>query len=245
MAGATAMAQTQVAEYHPGMTAEGVVYYLPKTSLKVAVRVEKTTYTPGEFCKYADKYLRASNVKEESYSTYKIIGANIYSYGEADKQKAYALKVNPKTAACNVRLADDGRLLAVNTDAKEEKPLSQPFKPAAKAAPADPRSFLSQEILAAGSVTKMAELTATEIYDIRESRNALTKGEADFMPKDGEQLRLMLNSLDQQDKMLSSMFVGTISKDTTETVFTITPDKEIEKQVLFRMSEPMALRQRM
>ena len=74
MASTTAMAQTQVTEYHPGMTAEGVVYYLPKTSLKVAVRVEKTTYTPGEFCKYADKYLRANNVKDEGYSTYKIVG---------------------------------------------------------------------------------------------------------------------------------------------------------------------------
>ena len=241
MANTTAMAQTQVTEYHPGVTAEGVVYYLPKTSIKVAVRIEKTTYTPGEFCMYADKYLRANNVKEEGYSTYKIVGTNIYSYGEADKQKAYALKVNPKTAACNVRLADDGRLLAVNTDAPEEKQLPQPFKPTVKPAAANPRSFLSQEILAAGSVTKMAELTASEIYDIRESRNSLTKGEADFMPKDGEQLRLMLNSLDQQDRLLSSMFVGTISKDTTETVFTITPDKEIDKQVLFRMSAKLGL----
>ena len=241
MAGISATAQTQVTEYHPGMTAEGIVYYLPKTSVKVAVKVEKTTYTPGEFCKYADKYLRISDVNENSYSTYRIIGTDIFSYGEADKQKAYALKVNSKTSACNVRLADDGRLLAVNTDAPAEKPLPQPFKPAAKPEIKDPRSLLSQEILAAGSVTKMAELTATEIYDIRESRNSLTKGEADFMPKDGEQLRIMLNSLDQQDKALSGMFVGTISKDTTETVFTITPDKEIEKQVLFRMSAKLGL----
>ena len=46
MAGISATAQTQVTEYHPGMTAEGIVYYLPKTSVKVAVKVEKTTYTP-------------------------------------------------------------------------------------------------------------------------------------------------------------------------------------------------------
>ena len=151
------------------------------------------------------------------------------------------MTVNIKTSAFNVRRADDGRLLAVNPDAPAEQTLPQPFKPAAKPEIKDPRSLLSQEILAAGSVTKMAELTATEIYDIRESRNSLTKGEADFMPKDGEQLRIMLNSLDQQDKVLSSMFVGTISKDTTETVFTITPDKEIDKQVLFRMSAKLGL----
>ena len=63
MAGISATAQTQVTEYHPGMTTEGIIYYLPKTSVKVAVKVEKTTYTPGEFCKYADKYLRIADVK--------------------------------------------------------------------------------------------------------------------------------------------------------------------------------------
>ena len=239
--GAMATAQTQVTEYRPGMTAEGVVYYLPKTTVKVAVKVEKTTYTPGEFCKYADKYLRLSNVREDSYNTYRLIDTKIWSYGEADKQKAFAVKVNAKTAVCNLKLADDGRLLAVNADAPAEKPLPQPFEAAKKEAPANPRSFLSQEILAAGSVTKMAELTASEIYDIRESRNSLTRGEADFMPKDGEQLRLMLSSLDQQDKALSSMFSGTVSKDTIEMVFTITPDKEINKKVLFRMSEKLGL----
>ena len=240
-ANGAAFAQTQVNEYHPGITAEGAVYYLPKTTIQVNVRVEKTTYTPGEFCKYADKYLRLGKVNETGYSTYKIIGTDITSYGEADKDKAFAVKVNPKTAVCNLRLAEDGRLLAVNTDAPKEKALPKPFEPSAKPAPIDPRSFLNQEILAAGSVMKMAELTASEIYDIRESRNSLIKGEADFMPKDGEQLKLMLAKLEQQDKVLTSMFAGTISKDTTETVFTLSPDKEIDRYVLFRMSSKLGL----
>lgn len=241
MASGAAYAQTQVSEYHPGLTAEGVVYYLPKTTVQVTVKVEKSTYTPGEFCKYADKYLRLGNVDETAYSTYRIIGTNITSYGEADKDKAFSVKVNPKTAVCNLRLAEDGRLLAVNTDAPAEKALPKPFAPAPKTTPKDPRSVLSQEILAAGSVMKMAELVAGEIYDIRESYNSLIKGEADFMPKDGEQLKLMLAKLEQQDNILSSMFAGTISKDTTETVFTLTPNREIDRHVLFRMSAKLGL----
>ena len=241
MACCTAKAQTQTNEFIPGMTTEGIVYYLPKTTVKIAVRVEKTTYTPGEFCKYADKYLRMANVSEIGYSTFKIVGINIFSYGEADKEKAFSVKVNPKTAACNLRLAEDGRLLAVNTEPAAEKAMPKPFVEAKNKGNADPRSFLSQEILAAGSVTKMAELVAGEIYDIRESRNSLIKGEADYMPKDGEQLKVMLNNLDMQDKALSSMFTGTITKDTTETVFTLTPDKETDKEVLFRMSSKLGL----
>ena len=37
------------------------------------------------------------------------------------------------------------------------------------------------------------------------------------------------------------MFTGTISKDTTETVLTLTPEKEIDKMVLFRMSAKLGL----
>ena len=40
---------------------------------------------------------------------------------------------------------------------------------------------MNQEILSAGSNAKIAELTAEEIYDIRDSRTALIKGEADNM----------------------------------------------------------------
>ena len=35
---------------------------------------------------------------------------------------------------------------------------------------------------------RQAELVAKEIYSIRESKNALLRGEADNMPKDGAQL---------------------------------------------------------
>ena len=100
---------------------------------------------------------------------------------------------------------------------------------------------MSQEILAAGSTPKMAELTAREIYDIRDSKNALNRGEADFMPKDGEQLRIMLDNLNTQDRTLSSLFVGTECKDTTEVVFTLCPDMEVNRQVLFRLSKQLGV----
>ena len=73
-------------------------------------------------------------------------------------------------------------------------------KPAAKTPEAkatessiDRRSFLTEEILMSNSSAKMAELVAKEIYSIRESKNALLRGEEDNMPKDGAQLKLMLH----------------------------------------------------
>ena len=96
---------------------------------------------------------------------------------------------------------------------------------------------MSQEILSAGSTAKMAELTAREIYDLRENRNLLIKGQADFMPKDGAQLKLMLNQLDEQDAALTSLFKGVYDCDTTEHTLMVCPDGPINRQLLFRLSQ--------
>lgn len=71
----------------------------------------------------------------------------------------------------------------------------------------------------AGSTAKMAELVAKEIYNIRESKNALVRGQADNMPKDGEQLKIMLANLEEQEAAMTEMFSGTLNKD--ERIFTI------------------------
>ena len=60
---------------------------------------------------------------------------------------------------------------------------------------ANPREFLTEEILMASSTAKMAELVAKEIYNIRESKNALLRGQADNMPSDGAQLKIIGNSI--------------------------------------------------
>ncbi len=40
----------------------GIVYMLPKTQIELEIKAEKVNYTPGEFSKYADRYLRLDNV---------------------------------------------------------------------------------------------------------------------------------------------------------------------------------------
>ena len=100
---------------------------------------------------------------------------------------------------------------------------------------------MSEDALAAGSTSKMAELIAQDIYEIRDSRNQLVRGQADNMPKDGEQLRLMLNQLDLQDRALTSLFAGTTVSDTTRYSFLIVPDSVIVRDILFRFSQKLGL----
>ena len=236
-----ATAQTATSQYRPGVTAEGAVYYLPTTAIRVTVLVEKTAYQPGDFARYAQRYLRLNDVSLEPQTGYRVVSLTQMPVGMADAQKAYAVKFNAKSVAPNVALADDGRLLAINAEPEADDALPAPFAAAPKAPAQNPRRFMSEEIITAGSTAKMAELTSREIYDLRENRSLLIKGQADFMPKDGEQLRLMLARLDEQEQALTSLFAGTTTCDTTEHVITFVPTRPVERQQLFRLSQQAGL----
>lgn len=228
-------ATAQTTAYQPGVTQEGAVYFLPKTAIRITLQIEKTTYTPGDFASYAQRYMRLNNVSTKPSVTYKVNTIAQMAVAMADTTKCFAVKFDPKSVLANIALSEEGILLAVNgTPTKVEKP--QPFVPAPKRAPVNPRKFLNADILAAGSTAKMAELTAQEIYDIRESKSLLIKGQADFMPKDGEQLKLMLAQLTTQDEALTSLFAGTTIRDTLEQEFTVCPERGVDRQPLFRFS---------
>lgn len=233
-------AQTEVAPYMPGVTVEGVTYCLPKTSLRFTVVAEKEVYVPGEYAKYADRYLRLKDVKNEGYTRWTIKSIQVEPYGVPDKNKIYNIVLKKRTVAPFVKLTNDGILLAINTD-KAVETLSELPKAQPAEKPLNPRNYMNQEILAAGSSAKIAELTAQEIYDIRDSRNALIRGEADNTPKDGEQLKLMLDQLSQQEKALSQLFQGYTQKSTEVFSFSTTPEQEMEHAVLFRFSEKLGV----
>ncbi len=236
-----ATAQTEVAAYQPGVTTDGITYFLPRTCLRVAVTARHTRHEPGEFCAYAERYLRLKGVTQTAYDTWTIEKVEIVPYGEADKTEAYSIKFKTKTSAPLVGLAKDGRLLSINTKAEDEKTLPTESVTPEETKTLNASDYKTAEILAAGSVAKMAELTANEIYDIRENRSALTKGQADFMPKDGEQLRLMLASLDTQEEALLQLFQGTEKSETCVLIKDFAPEGETDRALLFRFSKYLGM----
>ena len=88
----------------------------------------------------------------------------------------------------------------------------------------------------ASSTAKMAELVAKEIYNIRESKNALLRGQADNMPSDGAQLKIMLDNLNAQEEAMTQMFSGTRDKEEKTFTVRLTPDREFNNEVAFRFS---------
>ena len=229
-----------VNNYTPGVTEEGVVYYLPKTRLEIKVTATKHTYTPGELCQYANRYLRVSNISSQPNEYWELNSVQLQPTGVPDKQKAYAIKLKDKSVASQVELTEEGIIKAINTKAPQDGPTPKTTKKE-KVQRADPRSFMTEEILLAGSKNKMAELIAREIYNIRESKNSLTRGQADYMPQDGAALKLMLNNLEIQEKAMTEMFTGFTEQTEQTFTFYVEPEKEIQGQVVFRFSKKLGV----
>lgn len=237
----SASAQTRVSGYAPGQNEEGVTYFLPQTTLSITVVAEKTVFTPGDFCRYAEKYLRLTGVSAQAYEQWKIKEIKVVPVGTPDKDQAYTIELKDKTVAPLVELTPDGILKAINThntlaEGSGEEPASETPQ-----APVNPRDYMTEEILMAGSTAKMAELTAKEIYNIRESKNSLTRGQADYMPTDGESLKIMLANLNRQETALLQLFEGTTVTETKKFNLTLLPTGNIDKEVLFRFSKRLGV----
>ena len=98
------------------------------------------------------------------------------------------------------------------------------------------RKYMTEEILMAGSTAKMAELTAKEIYNIRESKNLILRGQADTMPKDGASLKLIMDNLDKQEKALTQMFAGTTDREDKVFTLLVTPEDNTKDKIVLRFS---------
>jgi len=234
-------AQGVSAPFQPGITQDAVSYWLPKTQLTIVVKVQKESFKPGEFSRYAERYLRLSDVRDKADETWTISDVQIVSNGVPDKDRLYTLVFNASGPRPAIELTRDGILSAVNTNGTEPTLQTEKLAQDEPQKRVNPQDYMTEEILMAGSTAKMAELTAKEIYNIRESRNAITRGQADYIPTDGESLRFMLESLQTQEAALLTLFSGTTETHFETFTINVTPGEAMTKQLLFRFSSKLGV----
>lgn len=231
------MAQGSSEPYSPGLSRDAVSYWLPRTKLTVTVTATMESFTPGEFSRYAERYLRMTDVKEEAVEHWQITGVTISGTGTPDKSKLYTLVFPEKGNRPVFHLTDNGILATVNMPYESKANATAPAKAGIEAKKSiNPQDYMTEEILMAGSTAKMAELTAKEIYNIRESRNSITRGQADYIPSNGESLVYVLDALATQESALLSLFSGTTQTEELTFSFDLDPTESVTKQILFRFS---------
>ena len=238
------MAQTTITTYTPGVSAEGAAYYLPKTALNISITVEKTTYTPGELCQYAERYLRISNISDKEDSYYAIKSATITAEGLPDESKLYHILFASNSIAPLVNLTESGILQSVNVATSEMSSEAIANPPMTlREEPLSARSYMTEEMLMTGSKAKLAELVAKEIYNIRESRNLIIRGQNEYMPKDAESLQIILAGLEEQEQAFTQLFTGVTITDVATKTYQVVPEATTEKVVLGRFSRKLGLLQ--
>lgn len=220
----------------------GVAYSLPKTSIVVKAEYTKKTRKAGEFYQYAERYLSISNPIIENEVIYSLDKIEASAEGILDKDKSYLVEFRSGTTAPFVTLTKDGLICAINEDYSFPKTETTDEKGIASATLPNPRTFLSEEILRAGSTAKQAELIAKQIYRLRESRNNILTGDADNMPPDGNAYQLVMNQIDEQEKALTAMFSGTETIETGAREFVSIPsEKNIDNRIIFRFSKKLGI----
>ena len=155
---------------------EGISYFLPKTGVQIALRIEKTTFTPGKLAPYSDIYFKKPAETQPSVS-YRIVGISCNTMAVPDKDKKFEITVDKKHSIVNVDCDKNGVIMAINAKGQPVKERT-PFKAAPQPAPLHAEDYMSQDILSSGNMPTMARMVAQEIYDIRDSRNQLSRGES-------------------------------------------------------------------
>ncbi|NDV68689.1 DUF4831 family protein [Dysgonomonas sp. 25] len=221
----------------------GVTYSLPKTAIDITVSYTKTTRKAGDFYQYAERYLNITNPTTENEVVYTLDKIETSTRGIPDKDNSYLVEFRPNNPAAFVSLSEEGLICAINDDytATTQEVRKAKTEIITEELP-NPNTFLSEEILRAGSTAKQAELIAKQIYRLRESRTNILTGEADNMPPDGNAYKLVMEQLDQQEKALTAMFIGTEIVETGTKTFSIVPDKKnIDKEIIFRFSSKLGV----
>lgn len=217
----------------------GVIYSLPKTSFEVTFLVKKTTYVRGDFYQYAQRYLGVENPITENQTLFALQDVLVNNKGIADANNSFMVEFRSNTLQPYVTLREDGVIASINAEAQFATPQKMEV-PAAQQASVNPRRYLSQETLMAGSIAKQAELVARQIFDLRRSRQDILTGEAENMPPDGNAYKVVMDEINIQEKALTELFSGSEATEYfTHTIIIIPENADINRNVIARFSQKL------
>ena len=221
-----------------------VVYYMPKTELVIHIDYEVVTQTPGVFYQYAERYLGAEEIIMEKNTNCQLRAVRVATESSADTDRAYKVTAQKGINTQLVSLSEDGRLVGYGIEnaslqfSERSQGELQNGSEAAYSLEAKSEGLmpLLEEQFMAGSVAKMAEGAAKQIYRIRETRLNILAGDVEHVPADGKAMELVLNELDKQEQALVALFVGKTQVTHHTHAVRYVPEESVEKEVVCRLS---------
>lgn len=219
----------------------GIVYSLPVTVLDITFETEYAELKPGEFYNYANLHLNIDNAIAKPQRTAGIKSVVITTHGVPDPENEWLVQLKAGQPMFVV-LDKAGIPLTINAEdvdapAGPVLPVAQKAQPTPLEVPAAAQAA-TQEMVAATSLSKRAQLAAERVFELRQNRNDLISGQADNTPPDGKSMQLALDNLTAQEAALVAMFAGTKKTWTEVNTVSYTPsdDEDPSGIVIARLS---------
>ena len=234
--------QATVTPYGAGeQPANGVVYYLPKTQLRIHFVLSEAQFEPGALVAYASRYLGESYATQPT-TRYQIERVAMHAHGVPDTTQGYLIQsVATPSVEQLAALTPEGLLYSLHGKAYQPATTDYLADYPKGAIQQEASQALPQEYALATSRAKQAEVAASRLFELRERRVELLSGQVETMPCDGPALKMVLDVLDKEIAALQALFAGRTTKRYYEEVVDIPIDEPISQQVVARFAPQYGL----
>ena len=222
--------------------ANGVVYYLPKTQLRIHFVISEEQFEPGALVAYASRYLGESYATQPT-TRYQMERVAMHAHGVPDTTQSYLIQsVATPSVEQLVALTPEGLLYSLH--GKAYKPSTTDYLadyPKGITQQQEASQALPQEYALATSRAKQAEVAASRLFELRERRVELLSGQVETMPCDGPALKMVLDGLDKEIAALQALFAGRTTKRYYEEIVDVPIDEPVSQQVVARFAPQYGL----
>ncbi len=237
------------------------VYSLPQTVIEVSMEFEKSTYLPGPYRKFTEKYLGMSQFISSEKTLWEVTKVNVSASSEPDPKQYYSVNIinGEFQNDAYFKMISEGLVIdpmgvvfakvilpvtlqtglppVVDYSMKRNQiEISDTlFKTVIRDS-----SFVKIPILRkqkeAKTLEQKAEEAANLIIKIRKRRLKLMTGEYSVFPE-GRALEISIEELNKIEKEYLALFIGKIYTEKYSRSFFIVPTGSSEKVVLMKFSE--------
>lgn len=199
--------------YHEAGKSE-MVYYSPKTSVRLDFSYEERREEAGEFAAFAEELLGIKDAIKEDKTTYAFQGVEIGTHTQVDLNRPHVICAENGMPWQLVNINERGLLVGYNLppEPKEHKKGPEKEPVWSRISPTKVLPY-TEEIVESGSAKAQAQAVAKQIFRIRETRMYLLNGEVEHAPADGQAMELVLKELKRQEKQLVELFTGKVTKE--------------------------------
>ena len=229
---------------------EGITYALPRTGIKVYVKVVQEKFVPGPYAAYAEQLLGITNAKTRESVKWSFEDVKMATFAEPDPSEVYKALGD---ASFLLSLTPDGRLAGINSDVVAEVGETTKSNEFIALPNYDDGfsfdNFNDSPIYTTGdstnnfrpvrkSIEEKASDAALRVLESRLNQYDIVSGLLDEFHPDGEAYKISLDELKQMEKNYLSLFTGRTTYSNEVFSFDFVPTTSGGNgEIIFRFSD--------